>query len=276
MSSEPVLPESPAFPTGLPSAASAAAEAGPGVGRAALIAYGNFVFRHRNALVPVAVVLLVLLTRPRPLGGNPRYDVLLDALGFAVALCGQAVRVLVIGLAYIRRGGLNKRIAAYRLVTDGVFAHCRHPLYLGNLLLFSGLMIIWNAPAAYVFGIGGVALTLFAMAIAEETFLRRKFGAEYDAYCARVRRFVPRLRGLRQTIGGFDFNWKRVLRKEYGTTFSWMTTALVLVVLGHVEWQGAAGAAPTVQAAALGWLVLAALWGWARWMKKTRRLVSPD
>ena len=68
---------------------------------------------------------------------------------------------------------------------------------------------------------------------AEEAFLARKFGADYVAYCGRVNRFVPDLRGLSQTIRGFEFDWKRVVRKDYGTTFTWMSTALVLIALKH-------------------------------------------
>ncbi len=240
-----------------------------------LIAYGNFVFRFRDYLAPAAVAVVVVLSRPRPWRGDPRRDFGLDLVGFAVALCGQALRVLVIGLAYIQRGGKNKRIAADRLVTSGMFAHCRHPLYVGNFLLMLGLMIIWNSPWAYVVGIAGVGLSLFAMAYAEETFLLGKFGAEYAAYCHRVNRFIPDLRGVRQTFAGFSFDWKRVVRKEYGTTFTWTTTALVLMVVEHVDW-GDAPIARVAAPAALVWLCLAALWGTARWAKKRHLLRSPE
>jgi protein-S-isoprenylcysteine O-methyltransferase Ste14 len=248
----------------------------PGSAMRALLAYGHFVFHYRNALMPIMVLSLVVFTRPRPFAGDPRRDVILDVLGLVVLACGQALRVLVIGLAYIQRGGKNKRIAADRLVIDGLFAHCRHPLYLGNFLLIAGLMMIWNAPAGYLFGLGGVGVSLYAMARAEEDFLQRKFGADYVAYCQRVNRFLPRLRGLGATIARFDFDWKRVVRKEYGTTFSCGTIAIVLIVMEHVEWEGVRAAGATITTAAIVWLCLAGLWGVARWAKKSRRLKSPD
>ena len=115
--------------------------------------------------------------------------------------------------------------------------------------------MIWNAPAAYLFGLGGVGLSLYAMARAEEDFLQRKFGADYVAYCQRVNRFLPRLRGLRQTIARFDFDWKRVVRKEYGPTFSCGTIAIVLIVMEHVEWKGSgAQARRSRQGRSAGWL----------------------
>ena len=237
-----------------------------------MCAYGNFVFRYRDYLAPAAVLCIVLFTHPLPWLGDPRADAVLDALGICCALAGQSLRVLVIGLAYIQRGGKNKRIAGDELVTDGVFAHCRHPLYLGNFLLLLGLLIIWNSPAAYLLGVSAVGLSLYAMASAEERFLHRKFGARYVAYCRRVNRFVPDLRGLRGTVARFQFDWRRVIRKEYGTTFSWTTTVVVLVVLERTTWDSRADLRSAAALGAVAWLCLAALWGTARWMKKSGRL----
>jgi hypothetical protein len=89
-----------------------------------------------------------------------------------------------------------------------------------------------------------------------------------------VPRFIPRLRGLRATLSRFSFDWKRVVRKEYGTTFSWTTTALALLALERVHWDGSRSATLGVLAAM--WLILALLWMTARWLKRTRRLLSPD
>jgi len=218
--------------------------------------------------------LIVLFTHPLPWRGDARADAVLDALGICIALAGQSMRVLVIGLAYIQRGGKNKRIAGDELVTDGMFAHCRHPLYLGNFLLLLGLLMVWNSPAAYLLGLSAVGLSLFAMAYAEESFLRRKFGAPYAAYCRQVNAFVPNPRGLRSTLARFQFDWRRVIRKEYGTTFSWTTTAVLLVVLEHAVWSNGADLRGAAIAGVSVWLCLAVLWGTARWLKKSGRLSS--
>lgn len=240
---------------------------------AVLVWLGHFVFRYRDYLAPLGVALVVLLSAPRPFAAAGAAG--WNAVGVLVALAGQALRVLVIGLAYIRRGGVNKRVAAARLVVDGVFAHSRNPLYVGNFLLLLGLMMIWNSPGGYVL-VAVVGLALFAMVRAEETFLLGKFGDEFAAYCARVPRFIPNFRGLRATMARFAFDWKRVLRKEYGTTFSWTTTAVVMLAWERVAWQGLAAATPALVVLAAVWLALALLWATVRWLKKQRRLVSPD
>lgn len=242
----------------------------PGRLDAALIRLGTVVFRYRDYLVPACVAAVVFTTTPRA-GADPW----LDVVGLLVACAGQATRVMVIGLAYIQRGGKQKTIAADRLVVDGIFAHSRNPLYVGNFLLMLGLMLIWNSPAGYVL-VAAVGVTLLAMTRAEEAFLRGRFGAEFDAYCARVPRFLPDLRGLRATLARFAFDWKRVLRKEYGTTFSWTTAALVLLALQDLERLGLRSARPLLAGLAVVWVGLAALWATTRWMKKTQRLASPD
>lgn len=253
----------------------AAAPAAPRGFDAAVIALGNLCFRYRDSLAPIAIALVVLCSAPHAFLGSRVLDRWWDAAGLAVSLAGQSLRVLVIGLAYIKRGGKNKRIAADRLVVDGIFAHARHPLYVGNFLLLIGLMMIWNSPLGYAVA-ALLGCGLFSMARAEEAFLGRRFGAEFDAYCARVPRFIPRFTGLATTLSRFAFDWKRVVRKEYGTTFSWTTTAVALLALERARWDGLAGAAPALRVLLAAWLVLALLWITARWMKLTRRLTSAD
>jgi protein-S-isoprenylcysteine O-methyltransferase Ste14 len=240
-----------------------------------LVAFGNLVFRHRNALAPVLLGVVLLLTTPRPFGGSEATALLWAVAGALVAIAGQALRILVIGLAYIQRGGKNRTIAADKLVVDGVFAHARHPLYVGNFLLLAGLMMIWNAPGGYVMlAIAGLAL--FSMARAEELFLSRKFGADFDDYCARVPRFIPRLRGLRTTLSRFTFDWKRVVRKEYGTTFAFASCAVGMIALQWIQWDGWAGLAHALRTLLPVWGLIVLAWATARRMKKTGRLTSPD
>lgn len=211
-----------------------------------MIAYGNFLFRHRNWVFPVVMFALFVGFRPAPWGGSPDSDRLLDLLGIAIVIAGLALRGAVVGLAYIKRGGLHKKVYADDLVTSGMFAHCRNPLYVGNLLMLTGFLVIHNNP--WVYGLGGLFfLTAYrAIVAAEEDFLSRKFGVAFAAYCQDVPRWAIRVRGLGRTFRDMEFQWKRVLVKDYSTMDTGLITVLALLALQTISLGGLAVAGETL------------------------------
>jgi protein-S-isoprenylcysteine O-methyltransferase Ste14 len=76
------------------------------------------------------------------------------------------------------------------LLTEGIYSRIRHPRYVEVLLVMASLALIANNLASYVNWIIGIPSVLLIVRI-EERELRDRFGAEYEAYCARVPRFVP-------------------------------------------------------------------------------------
>ena len=140
-----------------------------------LLAYGDFFFRHRNTLFPLVLAALCVVFPPRLAGGSLEFDRWLDLAGLAVVLAGQALRAAVIGFAYIKRGGRNKRVHAASLVTTGLFGVCRNPLYLGNLLIVGSIANIIVVSAARPLGVSigfrthlrtGLPVTAATLAIA--------------------------------------------------------------------------------------------------------------
>jgi protein-S-isoprenylcysteine O-methyltransferase Ste14 len=199
--------------------------------RAPLEAIGHFLFRTRNALFPAAFLAVVLLFPPPPEPARPAWL----AAGLALLALGQALRVLTIGLAYIKRGGKDGRIYASGLVTGGVFAHSRNPMYLGNLLALLGLLALSGSPVALAAGGAFFLLAYLSITLAEETYLLGRFGDEYRSYCARVPRFLPHPRGALKTLA-HPFDWRKVVSKEHGTLYlNVMLAALVLAYAAHRE-----------------------------------------
>ena len=197
-----------------------------------MINIGNFFFRYRNWLF---IILYLLLFIPSPPLFSQQYFgeqywLYPLIIGLFVTILGQAIRGATIGLAYIIRGGKDKKVYAEELVTSGIFNHCRNPLYVGNILMLLGVGILSNS-LIYV----GVIMPLFlfiyqAIVLAEENFLRNKFGAAFDAYCKRVNRWFPSLKGIGDSFAAMEFNWKRWILKEYNTQFVWMA-GIVLILL---------------------------------------------
>ena len=232
-----------------------------------MIRIGNFLFHYRNGLFPLAFVLL--LWKGRPIFDN---DLVAAGIGFSVALLGQALRALTIGLAYIIRGGKKRQVYAENLVTEGLFSHCRNPLYVGNLLILAGVGLAANS---LLFMAVGMPLFLFAyraIVAAEENYLRGKFGEQFDEYCGRVNRFLPSLSGLGQTMRSMEFNWPRLIVKEYGSAFAWVAGGLLLVMKNLWQDQGNPANNPVLWTFAAMLLVVTIAYATARYLKKSRLL----
>jgi len=232
---------------------------------------GNFFFRYRNVLFPLAFVVAILAGRPEYPFGRPDMDAAFALAGVVVALLGETLRVLTIGYEYIIRGGMKRKVYAETLVQGGVFAHCRNPLYLGNLLIVLGLALVSDSDAFYLIFIPFALLAYTSIVAAEEAYLRGKFGAEYDDYCRRVNRWWPRWAGFSRSVEGMRFNWKRVLVKEFNTIFIVVVALACLEVLSEFSVNGTSGLPPTqyLIAGAFVWLSLYLL---VRTLKKTGRL----
>jgi protein-S-isoprenylcysteine O-methyltransferase Ste14 len=83
------------------------------------------------------------------------------------------------------------------LVVSGLFRYVRNPMYVAVLALILGQGLLFGSVRILVYGIAiWVAFHLFVL-MYEEPTMRRSFGPEYEAFCANVPRWIPRLRPWR-------------------------------------------------------------------------------
>jgi protein-S-isoprenylcysteine O-methyltransferase Ste14 len=247
------------------------AEETPRVGRPALLAAcGRLVFRARDVIFPLVFLALVAVTSPGPgwrgADGVPGWLHL--GAGLGLALAGQAWRAAVIGFAYIQRGGKDRRLAADRLVDGGFFACTRNPMYLGNLAGVTGLLLFHGSAVGVAAGLIFFLFAYFAIVVAEERFLAERFGVAYLDYCRRVPRWLPSPRCLARTGSGMRFDWQRLVRKEYGTTFAGATALLLLWSWDRYRLSGPTDGGDALRAAAAIWLPVLALYLIVRALKK--------
>jgi protein-S-isoprenylcysteine O-methyltransferase Ste14 len=108
-------------------------------------------------------------------------------------ICAGCVPLAQSFLDFIRAGGTPVPVASPpRLVVSGFYRYVRNPIYvgflavlLGQVLVFGSLSLLEYTAVAWV--IGAAAVRFY-----EEPTLRRKFGAEYQAYRRAVPAWVPR------------------------------------------------------------------------------------
>ena len=74
------------------------------------------------------------------------------------------------------------------LITTGIYAYTRNPMYVAYDLITLGLFLIYPTPLFFIFGLGCWSI-FFRQTIIEEEFLREYHGEAFTAYCRKVGRF---------------------------------------------------------------------------------------
>ena len=152
-----------------------------------------------TATVPGTVIVLVphLLTGWRL--GPPLLGIeATRSLGVALIVLAAPLFFRFLS-GFVREGrGTPAPIApTEHLVVGGPFRWVRNPGYVAVLALVAGQALLFGSRAVIAYaGALAVAFHLFVV-FYEEPTLRRQFGSEYEAYCRKVPRWLPRLQPSR-------------------------------------------------------------------------------
>lgn len=188
---------------------------------------GNFLFKYRGQ-IPVIIFLIGM-----PMIYFGHYDflthlsvqnrevfrVIILILSIAVSLAGFLVRAYTIGTTPRGTSGRNTdKQVAEQLNTKGIYSVVRHPLYLGNYLMWAGLLIF--SMNFYLFVIISLCYWLYYERIifTEERYLEKCFGEDFIRWSKEVPAFVPSFKNYR--AGNIPFSFKAVLRREYAGFFA--------------------------------------------------------
>ncbi len=184
---------------------------------------GAVLFRHRGWL-PAPFLLVPLLAH-----GNT--DAMNWILGFVFIVVGEAIRLAGVAAA----GTVTRRRSrtVQRLVTYGIFAWMRNPLYLGNFLIWLGFIVISG-----VFWFIPVAIILFAIEYTlivryEEGVLESIFGEEYLQYKSRTSRWLPRPPGSDEEG---EHHWGEAWRSELSTFMQYVVISGLFVAKHRSGW----------------------------------------
>ena len=178
---------------------------------------GNFLFRYRGQIP----VLLFLASIPviyftdynwLELDGEQKHLWLIIAA--IISFLGQVIRAIAIGTSNKNTSGRNtKEQVAEALNTKGIYSTVRHPLYLGNYLMWIGIVIYVLNPW-YVIVVSLLFWLYYErIMFAEERFLERKFGEPYVNWSNSVPAFFPSMKNYVKSE--IPFSMKTILRREY-------------------------------------------------------------
>lgn len=190
---------------------------------------GATLFRHRGWLP------LVFLGIPLVVPGSTspfRWQI-----GLALVVIGEAVRLAGVAAA----GSVTRRRSrnVQRLVTYGIFAWCRNPLYVGNFLIWMGFVtisgVLWFLP---------IAILLFAIEYElivryEEGVLESTFGREYIEYKNETPRWLPR--PPKAPVAKGEHNWGEAWRSEISTFLQYAVLILAFYIKSRLTVSGSSG-----------------------------------
>lgn len=179
---------------------------------------GNILFKRRSYIPLILYVIvtgLYFFNHSCILGLTEPW---ISLIGISISMVGIAVRVIAVGFSAKHTSGRNiSGQVAESVNTLGIYSIVRHPLYVGNYLMWLGLVayteILWLV----------VVVTLLywlyyeRIIIAEELFLTEKFGKEFTLWADKTPCFIPKPSLWKST--GSMFHFKKVISNEiYGLT----------------------------------------------------------
>lgn len=116
-----------------------------------------------------------------------------ETLGYGGLVLGAGLVVWCIGAFTVQGRGTPAIFdSPRRLVGVGPYRYIRNPMYIGGALLLMGFGCLLRSPSILVFvSIWWLLFHLFVVLYEEHT-LRAKFGPDYEEYCRRTPRWIPR------------------------------------------------------------------------------------
>lgn len=146
---------------------------------------------------PLCVAPLIIITAAGiflfKLGIIPQFE-LKSYIPFKIAGIIAILSGLCMWISAVIFSRITSKIKADTLVTDGIYAHVRNPIYSAFLFICSGsIFMCGNLYLLFLPPLFWLYLTIF-IKLTEEKWLSERFGKAFDDYCRRVNRFIPRFK----------------------------------------------------------------------------------
>ena len=180
---------------------------------------GNWLFKYRSYLplfilvIGLALYILKEFNLNFILGQETTYEFIYNFICLGIGLLGLYIRFHVVGYAAENTSGKNTaEQKADTVNSTGFYSIVRHPLYLGNFLMWlSAALLIANIWFILVFCL--VYWVYYERIMyAEEAYLRDKFGDSYLNWANTVPTFFPRCKNYRKP--SLPFNWMKAIKSE--------------------------------------------------------------
>ncbi len=180
----------------------------------------NFFFTYRS-YTPVPLALLIILY------SQPSWP--MSMFGLLILVAGEWVRLNAVRYA----GGATRttKVGAPSLCTAGPYAYVRNPLYVGNMIMYTGIVLI--AGASNIWGMLILTWLFFTIQYLlivnlEEETLVNLFGETYETYRHFVPALIPRILPWKNDDDRHPASWKNTFKTEKRTL---QNIGFILIIL---------------------------------------------
>jgi protein-S-isoprenylcysteine O-methyltransferase Ste14 len=181
-----------------------------------LLKQGTWLFNRRSFLplifIPIIVSAMVYIANTN--GGIQKKHKVYEYSCLAVSLAGLAIRCITVG--YVPKGTTGRTthgFEAQSLNTTGMYSIVKHPMYLGNFIIYLGIALF-----TYIWWLVLLFILFFwfyyeRIMYAEEEFLKREFGNTFNLWAAKTPVFLPNIKLWSSSDKTFSI--RTVLKREY-------------------------------------------------------------
>jgi protein-S-isoprenylcysteine O-methyltransferase Ste14 len=167
------------------------------LGQKAPVAKADRGWRERIRLIS-ATLGLAIIPLVHAAGGFARFADL--TFRPELAWIGAALFAVALWLFWSAHRALGRNFSSslvvqqsHTLVTHGIYAYLRHPMYTGFWLWAAAQALLLQNWLVGLCGFVGFGILFFGRIGSEEKLMFETFGEQYDAFARRTRRLVPRI-----------------------------------------------------------------------------------
>lgn len=143
-------------------------------------------------LIPLAMLIASIgLQQLAPLGWLYAVPSGLRIVAGVVLILAGLSAIVSARSAFVRQQtNVNPYRPSVAIVTDGIYARTRNPIYVGGVTLTIGVALIFALDWLLLLHLFGLPLLHYGVVLPEERYLGHKFGDAYNVYKSVVRRYV--------------------------------------------------------------------------------------
>jgi protein-S-isoprenylcysteine O-methyltransferase Ste14 len=150
------------------------------------VTYATLFIGFLLVFLPGRILSATGVVQPSVIGVRQVAGMLLAAAGAALAL------TCIFTFVFVGRGTPAPFDPPRRLVARGPYRMVRNPMYLGAGLALTGAALFYQSLPLLGYAVAFLVVTHLFVVVYEEPALRQSFKEDYEAYCRRVGRWLPR------------------------------------------------------------------------------------